>query len=187
MPRAQSPQGAKGRSFAFVVSELRTLFSWKSGRKRPRCPGRFLLVAPTGSDNEHPSCGLSEQQSCPIVLLGRHVMPPVWGSLMAPDASVRCLPWGALSSPFVSARLRCSRPPKRCAPRSRSLAPSPPFRTDCLRALAHGSGRSTPSRAASPARRGRHPRPACPLDRVLCAPLPHGEGIAETVRERSSF
>jgi hypothetical protein len=66
--------------------------------------------------------------------------------------------------------LECSRPPKRCAPRPRSLAPSPSFRTDCLRALAHGSGRSTPSRAASPARQGRHPRLACPLDRVLYAP-----------------
>ena len=51
---------------------------------------------------------------------------------------------------------------------------------------AHGSGRGTPSRAASLPRRVRATKWAFPLDRVPMRPAP-GEVFAETIRERSDL
>jgi hypothetical protein len=52
--------------------------------------------------------------------------------------------------------------------------------------LAHGSGRGTPSRAASLPRRGQASEWAFPLDCVPMRSAP-GEALAETRRERSNF
>jgi hypothetical protein len=116
IPRICGSPGMGARSLIVVASGLLRRPSFESVGRTPsveggsgpaaRRPARGVPQASLasgslphlshrGGDNEHPASGLSERQSRPIVLLGRHVMPlPRWRPRPVPRR-----PGGSASNP----------------------------------------------------------------------------------------